>query len=419
MEETKNIMLGIDLADDYTQVSYYTQGGELFSVSISKDPMKYRIPTMLCAFKDGSDWLFGEDAAFTAESDSCVKVTGLVSRALDNSAAEVFSQSYPADILLERYFRRLLAAVKAKLGEVRIKRIVITAKKVNDNLRRNAGSALELLGVRGENLKVITHLESFMYYVVSQNRDIWINDVGLFDFDSEGANFYRLSFGRRNTPLTVVADRTDLSDKINMSMLEADEIDRLRYVFESTASVILHKQLISALYFTGQGYESAWADDILKKLCNGRRIFRGQNLYVKGAGYAAGLIDSGDDTSFFFVNDEVLKSSISIRAFSDGAYREIMLADAGRPCSGAGAEIEVIMDHTNELDFIVHNVLKKDFVCAIMTLDTLNLRTDRSIRLNIRLAFPDRNTCVITVRDAGFGEIYRTSHKIWEQVLKI
>lgn len=420
MEESRNIMVGIDLADDYTQLSYYTQDGELFSVSISKDPMKYRIPTMLCAFADGTDWQFGEEAAFTVQNESCVRITGLVSLAMgSNSSVDVFGQSYPADIILERYFRRLLAALKAKLGEVRIKRVVITCKNVNDNLRRNAGSALELLGIRGDSLKVITHLESFMYYVVSQNRDIWINDVGLFDFDSEGMNFYRLSFGRRSTPLTVVADRTNLSDKINMSMLEADEIDRLRYVFESTASVILHKQLISALYFTGQGYESAWADDILKKLCNGRRIFRGQNLYVKGAGYAAGLIDSGESSSYFFVNDEVLKSSISIRAFSDGAYREIMLADAGQPCNEAGAEIEVIMDHTNELDFIVHNVLKKDFVCAIMTLDTLNLRNDRSIRLNIRLSFPDRNTCVITVRDAGFGQIYRTTHKIWEQVLKI
>lgn len=419
MEETKSIMLGIDLADDYTQVSYYTQNNELFSVSLSKDPMKYRIPTMLCAFSDGTDWLFGEDAAYTAQNDSCAKITGLVRTALDNSCVDVFGQSFPADILLERFFRRLLAAVKAKLGEVKIKRIVITSKTVNDNLKRNAGSALELLGIRGDSLRVLTHLESFMYYVVSQNRDIWINDVGLFDFDSEGAVFYRLSFGRRNTPLTIVADKTDLSDKITMAMLAEDEIDRLRYVFESTATVILHKQLISALYFTGQGYESAWADDILKKLCNGRRIFRGQNLYVKGAGYAAGLIESGEDSSFFFVNDEVLKSSISVRAFSDGAYREIMLADAGQPCCGAGAEIEVIMDHTNELDFIVHNVLKKDFVCAIMTLDTLNLRNDRSVRLNIRLAFPDRNTCVITVRDVGFGQIYRTTYKIWEQVLRI
>ncbi|MBO7353282.1 MAG: hypothetical protein J6U61_03385, partial [Lachnospiraceae bacterium] len=250
-------------------------------------------------------------------------------------------------------------------------------------------------------------------------KDIWINDVGLFDFEKDGFLFYRLSFGRRSEPITVVAEKTDLTSKINYAMLAPEEADRLMYAFENTASMMLHKQIISALYFTGAGFESAWADGILKNLCNGRRVFRGQNLYVKGAGYAAQLMFDGGADGYLLVGDSVLKSSIAIRAFSDGAYREMELASIGQPCSEAGREIEVIMDKTNELDFIIHNVLKKDFVCAIVTLETLNLRGDRTNRMNIRLRFPNRDTCVITVRDMGFGDIYPTNHKIWEQVLKI
>ena len=77
------------------------------------------------------------------------------------------------------------------------------------------------------------------------------------------------------------------------------------------------------------------------------------------------------------------------------------------------------MDETNELDLIVHNVLKKDFVCAIMTLDNLEERNDRSVKVSITLKFVDRDTCVITVRDIGFGEIRETTYRIWEQILKI
>ena len=467
--EEKAILVGLDLTDEFTQLCYYTEAGELYSVSLSKDPMKYRIPTVLCAVRDSNEWLFGEEALAAVETASCVRVSGLVELASQDGALEVFGQSYPADMLLERYFRRLLAALKNKVGATRISGIVITAKTLNEKLKRNIISAVELLGIRGDSLRMITHLESFMYYVVSQNKDIWINDVGLFDFDRESFVFYRLSFGRRNLPLTVVADRTDLTDKINYGMLVPEEekrfagdagadrtnngtpepveagrgnadgyaagntgtnrtnygtpepvdIDRLIYAFENTSALVLHKQIVSALYFTGAGFETSWADESLKKLCNGRRIFRGQNLYVKGAGYAAVLMFNGGAEDYFLVGDEVLRSSISLRAFSDGAYRETELASIGQRCSEAGAEVEVILDRTNELDLIVHNALKKDFICAIMTLDTLVQRDDRSVRLNIRLRFPDRNTCVITVRDVGFGEIYRTNHKIWEQVLKI
>lgn len=418
-KEGKSILVGIDLTDDFTQLSYYTESGELFSVSLSKDPMKYRIPTVLCAIENTQDWLFGDEAVAAGDRTDAVQINDLLRLAREDDSRVIFGQSYTADMLLERYLKRLLGALKIKAGAEKIRGVVIAVKTPDDNLKRNVSSALELLGIRGNDLKFITHLESFMYYVVSQNKDIWVNDVGLFDFDTDCFKFYRLSFGRRNTPITIVAESSDLTARINYSMFKPEEMDRLRYAFEDTASMILHKQLVSALYFTGAGFDTAWADDILKKLCNGRRIFRGQNLYVKGAGYAAGLMFNGGAENYFPVGDDVLKSSLSIRAFSDGAYREVELAGVGQRCSEAGAEVEVILDHTNELDFIVHNVLKKDFICAIMTLDTLNLRSDRSVRLNIKLSFPDRDTCVITVRDAGFGEIYRTTHKIWEQVLKI
>lgn len=419
MEEEKSILVGLDLADDYTQLCYYTGTGELFSVSLSKDSSKFRIPTVLCACYGSKDWLYGEDALAAVETDTCVRISGIVECAERNTAVRVFDQDYPADILLERFFRRVLNALKTKAGASKISGMVITVRTLTGELKKNINSALELLGIRGDSLRIVTHLESFMYYVVSQNKDIWINDVGLFDFNADSMVFYRLSFGRRNTPLTVVAESTDLTDTLNYEMLADEDIDRLKYAFDNTTSLMLHKQIVSALYFTGAGFETAWADDILKKLCTGRRIFRGQNLFVKGAGYAAMMLFEGGAQDYFFVDDRVLKSSISVRVFTDGSYEELELARIGQPCSEAGAEVEVIMDRTNELDFIVHNVLKKDFICAIMTLETLSVRSDRSVRLNIRLKFPNRDTCVITVRDVGFGEIYKTNYKIWEQVLKI
>lgn len=419
MSSEKGLLLGIDLADDYTQLCCCIPTGEMMSVSLLRDQSKYRIPTAVCACRGSEEWLVGEEAAMTAEGEAFTHVHNLVSKAANDIAVDVFGKTYTVDLVLERFLGKLLPQLKIKAGISNIDMIVVTVKSLGETLENNIRTALRFLGYGDDKVKILTHLQSFMYYVVSQNRDIWINDVGLFDFESDEFVFYRLSFGRRNTPLTVVAEKNSLAGSINYDMLTSGDTERLLFAFENVVSLMLHKQQISALYFTGCGFETGWADEVLKRLSSGRRIFRGQNLYVKGACYAAKLLTGQNAEEYVFVNDEVLRSSIAIRVYKDGGYTEYELAHIGQPCEKAGADIDVIMDGTNELDFIVHNVLKKDFICAIMTLDTLELRKDRTVRLNVRLSFPKRDTCVITIRDIGFGQIVRTNHKIWEQVLKI
>ena len=422
MDLNNEILIGIDMADDFTQICY-SSGRDQNSVSLSKDPLKYKIPTALCAIKDHAEWFFGEEAVLKADDEDSFFVGALTQLASKNGGIEIFGRFYPPDILLERFFGKLLGRLKEKTGASRIAGIVITLRRVNPLLRSNIIAAMELLGYGEGKVRVITYLESFMHYIVSQNNDIWINDVGLFDFDTEEVIFYKLSFNRKSKPVSVVADKTVLTDTISYSLFSDNDSEKLLNAFENAAELVLHKQIISALYFTGPGFESSWADDNLKKLCNGRRIFRGQNLYVKGAGCAAGLYYGPEHETgaeeYRFVTDDVLRSSLCIRVYKDGGYEELPIAAVGDRFEDVDSEIEVIMDRTNELDFIVHNVLKKDFICAIMTLETLRLREDRTTRLDIKVRFPERDICVITVWDAGFGEIYASDHKIWEQVLKI
>lgn len=419
MVNEKGILVGIDLTEDYVQVCCAGADGELASVSITNDPARFRIPFVLCAIDESTEWLYGEEADATVEGEKIRKIDNLLELARTDRGLEIFGRMYPADILMERYLRRLLSAIKERADAAQIRGIVVSVRHCSRILRRNLMSSFELLGISAEKVRIISHIESFMYYVVSQNCDIWINDVGLFDFDTDGFTFYKLSFGRKQKPVNIVAEKTDLTDSLDFKMLDTGDREWLVGAFENSVSLMLHKQIISALYFTGPGFESPWADGSMKKLCNGRRIFKGQNLYVRGAGCAAKLIFDGGSEEYSFIADDVLRSSICIRVYTNGGYEELPIANIGDPYNDIFANIEVIMDKTNELDFVVHNVLKKDFICAIMTLDTLNLRNDRSTRLDIRIRFPERDVCVITVRDMGFGEIYKTDHKIWEQVLKI
>ncbi len=43
------------------------------------------------------------------------------------------------------------------------------------------------------------------------------------------------------------------------------------------------KNFCQRFTWPGEGFEGGWADSLFRKLCVGRRLFKGRNLYVSGA----------------------------------------------------------------------------------------------------------------------------------------
>ncbi len=421
MDEERTLILGMDLCDGALQLAYLDDRGEMISVSpFTNDVGKYRIPMIVCTDRQYKEWYCGQDARNMKGREGIVYCDDLIERAKDDDGEPVLGGLTPT-ALFTQFFRIVLTSLREKTGGRMIKGLTVCIKKEDEAAQPVIRAAFSQLGIDSDRLLIITHPESFVNYVISQNKDIWINDVGLFYMSMDALDYYRLTFGRKQSPVCVVTEKTNLSSLVTGRMIANGDITNAVVGFKDAISKVLTKQMVSALYFTGPGFESAWADDILKSLCNGRRIFRGQNLFVKGAGFKSRrqFSPGEDEEDFVYIAPDELKSSISLRAYKDGGYEEVVLADISTPYTKAGKDVEVIMDETNELDLIVHNVLKKDFVCAIMTLDNLEERNDRSVKVRITLQFVDRDTCMITVRDVGFGEIRETSYRIWEQILKI
>jgi len=421
MDEERTLILGMDLCDGALQMAFLDERGEMTSVSpFATDAGKYRIPTAICTDIQYREWYCGNDAIRLKGKEGIVFFDRLIERAKEDDGEPAPGGLTPT-ALLTHFFRIVLTALRDKTGGRIIKGLTLSVKKEDEAAAPAIKDAFMQLGIEEDRFMIITHPESFANYVVSQNKDIWINDVGLFYMSEDKLDFYRLTFGKKQGPICVVTEKTDLSSFVDTQAVVNGNAESAVPGFREAVSKVINKQMVSALYFTGPGFESAWADEVLKGLCSGRRIFRGQNLFVKGSGYKARrqFDPRADEETYVYIAPDALKSSISLRAYKDGGYEEALLADIGTQFKEAERSFEVIMDETNELDLIIHNVLKKDFVCAIMTLDNLEDRNDKSVKVKISLKFADRDTCVITVRDIGFGEIYETTYRIWEQILKI
>ncbi|MBR4344662.1 MAG: hypothetical protein IKP88_18495 [Lachnospiraceae bacterium] len=411
-------IIGIDFCRDFTQLCLYNnETGAIDSVPLSSDKQSTRIRTAITYSEEQNDWLIYSP---THEGRSGMTViSNLYDLAKSGESVTVGGEEYKIEILLARFFRRLFFSVDRSCESKDIKGITVTVKNQDPQLISNIGAGLEYYGIPSERYRICDHIESFMYYVVMQNKDIWISDVGLFVFDEEEFRYYVLRFGRKQKPMSIVAESTDFSGTVKYDMLNEEDDIRIKYAFENVCGIMLHKQNISAIYATGAGFDGSWADEVLKKISSGRRIFRGMNLYVKAAAYVSKLFFIGGAEEFLVIGEDDLKSSMSLRAVSHSELKEIPFGKVGQKYYEAGGSTEVILDNTNEIDFMLHNALKKDSFYAIMTLEALPIRKNKTNRVSVNVRFPSRNEAVVTVKDVGFGAVRPTDYRIWEQVINL
>lgn len=423
MSEGSNVYVGFDLCNDYSQISCYDKKTyEPKSICVANDDNKYLIPTVLAVRKDTSDWYFGEDAIILANNKDGVLVNNIIDAIIKQEPIDVSGKRYTGVALLEKFFRKCLSLLKKYNPNEKIDKLMITIKEQDMNLINSIYDSLENLGLQKDRVCIQSHAQSYLYYTLSQKKELWLNDIGLFDFDESGLKYYQISINRKVSPFIVTITDKDFSDILSYELFnEIGVNERLTYIFENIAKSELHKHIISTLYVTGKGFEGKWVDEILKELCIGRRVFKGQNLYTKGACYAAKeLFDVEKKLSnFIFISDEMITSTISIKAYYNAKIREIVLAKAATAWYDVEQKIDIILDDEYELELIITDVMNRQSISQIIALEGLSPRQNKMTRLEIKAKFEDEHTCVVTVKDKGFGEFYPSSNRIYEKVITI
>ncbi len=420
MDTSKKLIVGYDLGEDYSQISCFSyKSMEPVPISTGeKDELK-RIPTVLCLKADTKQWLYGDEARSCAASDEGILIEHLLNRLISGERSELYGQSFDGITLLEKYFRKTLMLIKQYFPTEPVTRLVVTVREAQPALTEGIYAALSLLGLERDRVSILSHAGAYLYYALNQERSLWMNDAGLFEFSEEGLFYYRIRLNRRMKPIIAGLEKTDYSHMLHYSMLK-DKENNVPYLFENITGTALYKQLVTTLYFTGKGFEGGWAEQTIKGLCNGRRAFMGQNLFVSGACYAAKEF-AGDRTlgDFILLDDDMLAGSVGLKVYCDTRYQEIGLAEAGENWHEINKSIEVIPEGEPELELILKSMLGRETVREKIHLTKLPQRPNRMTRLEINFTCRDRSTGVITVNDLGFGGFYPETGKVMEFTVEI
>lgn len=414
------LLVGLDLGEKITQLSCFDR--KLFEpvpigrVKKNEEEREYEIRTALVSVPSNGEWRYADDDPLPS---GAVLIEHILQHVREEELFTIDGYTFQSKDILKRYLVKILSLLKEYYPDEMIKRLVITIPEKHPVLNAVLREVCEDLEIHSDRLVIQNHKQSYMYYAVSQPKELWLNNVGMFEFDREHLVYDQINIDRRTHPWIVGVNQKNMDDQMDYEMISDEEVD-ISYAFVNLAETVLYKKMVTTLYVTGEAFEGEWADEALKQLCSGRRVFRGQNIYTKGACYAAReMTEEAKLTQCMFLDEDMITSNISIRTYHETEMQDVLLAKAGTFWDEIDVSIDVIPDEEMEIQMTAQDVLRHETTTHMLSLSGFAERENKMTRFTIRIRFADPETCIITLKDNGFGEFYPSSNRIWERSIHV
>ncbi|MDI9241125.1 DUF5716 family protein [Ruminococcus sp. YH-rum2234] len=415
--------MGIDICDDYSQISYFNpQTLDAENIGLTDEESSCMVPTVICKEKGTDCWFIGEEAYRCALYGKGTMVDKLVKLAGKKGTATIEGVKYTADELLQIFVKQILSIPSARLGIEKIGAVVFAFQNKNSDLMDSIIQVTDELGIPRERVHMANHSETYLFYVISQKKDLWINQSCLFDLSETGLHYYELNVIRGRKPQVVEVSHEELEEGFSLEILETGAGKKLGdTILTSCAERLLQKKVMTSIFLTGKGFEdSQWASGFLRFICNKRRVFAGTGLFARGAAYMAyDSIQAQSSYPYVCLCEGRLASTISMQVNHEGRERQLVLASAGSDWYEAKASASFILDNTNILEFLVTPVGNGRQTKLAIQLDEFPARPNKTTRVEVIAAFLSESKISIRVIDRGFGEFFPGTGQMIRQDFQI
>lgn len=414
------LVAAIDFSGDFSQISYFDGFmREPESVSTIYNDKRYLIPSVLWFSEDGKRVCYGDEAVKCGKSNKGMVIENLIGLFKKNEAVSIYGTEYGPDKLIEKYFSYLLKLIKDNKDIGKIRYMAVTAEELTE---RMVSLIFDILGREGfpkENVCVISHGESFLYYSLSREKELFANDVAMFDYNKYHFKYRRFNIARNRHPQIIDTLEEDFTDDLPYSMMDSEDgresADKILAEFVKSE---FRTHVVSAVYLTGSGFYEDWMKQSMPFICSRRRVFKGYNLFVKGACYAA--MEKAGCAEY---KDMIFKcrgrtyADIKLLVKHNGSDRELVLSKAGTNWYEAGAKTECITDGDTEVRFIIESPISGISRNISVDISGFPKRPAKTTRVGITIGYTEEDKCVLCVEDKGFGDFFKSSGIINRKVV--
>lgn len=432
--EKKNnkYMVGFDLGDRDAQISFCsTQQTEVETVPAVAGTKQYNIPVMLCKRKGTRQWIYGREALRMAQDGEGVFVDNLFSGAIEGKKVLIEGEEYDILTLLTLFVKKCFGLFSMTAPLDRIEVLMFTARESENHVAGVIQQVVEALDLKNARVFFQSHEESYYYYLLHQAPEFRQTGSVVLDFE-EMLRVYRLEWNRRATPVVSFVTGEECTECVQplWAEEEAEKKQQMEELDEKALENVINvfqNRTIGSVFLIGSGFQENWADRTLQYICRGRRVFKGNNLYSKGAAYGAlekfCLTKEGKEHTF--LGKEKLKTNIGLQILREGEEAYLPLLDAGINWYDAACEKEFYLESGNsyqvKLTPLTNVFPEKETAGKYpvryekVELSGLPSRPDGTTRLRVSMRMVQAENLHIKTEDLGFGELYQSSGLIWER----
>lgn len=435
-EKNNKYMVGFDLGDRDAQISFCSlQQPEAATVPAVEGTKKYNIPTVLCKRKGAGQWLYGREALQVAQAGEGTIVENLFSKAVEEKRTVIEETEYDALTLLTLFVKKCFALFSAVAPLEKIEVLMFTARRSDERVIEVMKQVVDALGFTDTRVFFQNHEESYYYYLLHQTPEFRLSGSVILDFE-ETLRVYLLEWNRRTTPVVSFVDEREFPE-CRQPVWAEDEAEKAlqmealdRWVLEHVTG-IFQNRLIGSVFLVGSGFQEDWPDRSLQYICRGRRVFKGNNLYSKGAAFGAyeKFCPTKEGKEHIFLGKEKLKTNIGLQVLREGKETYLALLDAGINWYDAVCGKEFYLESGDSFQVTLTpltNVFPEKEAAGKypvryekIDLPELPERPEGSTRLRITMNMSDAATLHIRTEDLGFGEICPGSGLAWEQDISL
>ena len=414
MNEIRDLLIGIDIGKEYTQICYYDRKAEeARSLSMKVGTSQYEAPGCICYRTEQNDYCVGLEAQYFSREKGGIMLGNIYDICQKEESIQVAGEDKEPAELLAHFLKGMLKFLGIQDIVKNTKCMCITSPELDAIQVRNYQKACGIAGFPAEKYMLMDYGESFYYYALGQKRETWNRSVAWYAFDGDKIAFRKLTINAASRPILV-----NLEEPVSTTLETEDEIRDVEFC--RFVSKTLGKELFSSVQITGKGFDQQWAQQSVKILCHqGRKVFYGNNLFAKGACIAVkDRLEDRKLKGYRYLSDSLVVADVGMDMRVMGSPAYYPLIEGGSNWYECSAGCELILDDTKELVFTVSLPDETEKKRVAMALDGLPERPNRTTRLALTLKYVSPKECEVTVRDLGFGEMYPSSGKVWKELVR-
>ena len=431
-------ILGMDLDDRYAQISCWLPGEQKpETLSAEAEGEEYMIPAVLCRRTDRDVWTYGREALQTAERGEGVLVDHLLSSALQGKKVEAGGEIFEATALLALFIKRSLSllggtsrgALRGYRGLEKADFFMFTFEKVDRQALEMVERVALLLSLSPERVSCQSRAESFFYYNINQPEELWRHLCMICDFGGRTLKTMLFEANHHTRPATVTVSEEEQASltrhipegkEYEVKEPSGEMAEEMDEAFLALFQKLSAGKIIDTIYLIGDGFEGNWYQKTLSALCMNRRVFRGNNLYSKGACYGGGYKAAQKSRQkagqeYVYLGADMLKVNLGLDAVKRGEAIYFSLLDAGMNWFDARGECDFLLDQDYAFSLRLSPVSGRKARQIVVTLSGVPERPPGTTRIHLTVSCPDAETVKLRMEDKGFGDFFPSSGLAWEE----